>query len=91
MNPSVTVFNGSDFPLAAYPMTDESHLHEQVLEQLRDDGEPTLAKLFDEHRERLQRPLSSRHRLTQHRKNGRRQTGETFLTNPHHHFLLTDK
>ena len=60
MNSSVTVFNGSDFAFAKYPMTDEALHHEQVLEQLRDDGEPTLAKLFDEHRERLLRMVAFR-------------------------------
>ena len=60
MNATGIIFNRPDFSVIKYSMPDESQLHEELLTQLRADGETTLAKLFDEHRERLLRMISFR-------------------------------
>jgi len=54
------VFHQADFSLPNYPMSEELELHEEHLKRLRDDGETTLANLFDEHRERLLRMVAFR-------------------------------
>lgn len=62
---TLTPFNQHVTGSSIFLMTDESPRHEEVLAQLRDSGEATLAQLFDEHRERLQRMVAFRmdHRL----------------------------